>query len=101
MDDQRLQWRKPGSFLLVAGVFLAAAAAVSNAGIGEFDEHWEKRRAAAEEVYKPDPYNVTNEFNHAVIRHAIHTIFVQILSEFVLCLIFCSNFELAFFQTYV
>ncbi|EEE56553.1 hypothetical protein OsJ_05879 [Oryza sativa Japonica Group] len=65
MDDQRLQWRKPGSFLLVAGVFLAAAAAVSNAGIGEFDEHWEKRRAAAEaaaeEVYKPDPFNVTNE----------------------------------------
>ncbi|XP_052141425.1 pectate lyase-like [Oryza glaberrima] len=72
MDDQRLQWRKPGSFLLVAGVFLAAAAAVSNAGIGEFDEHWEKRRVAAEaaarEVYKPDPFNVTNEFNHAVIR---------------------------------
>uniref|UniRef100_A0A0E0JXA7 Pectate lyase n=1 Tax=Oryza punctata TaxID=4537 RepID=A0A0E0JXA7_ORYPU len=70
MDDQRL---KPGSFLLIVGVFLVAAAGMSNANIAEFDEHWEKRReaaeAAAKEVYKPDPFNVTNELNHAVIRH--------------------------------
>ncbi|KAF0913038.1 hypothetical protein E2562_019811 [Oryza meyeriana var. granulata] len=78
MDDQRLQWSKPSSFLLVAVAFLATAA-VSGANIGEFDEHWQKRMEAAEtaatEAYRHDPFNVTNDFNHAVIRHVtpLHT----------------------------
>ncbi|KAL5208605.1 hypothetical protein ABZP36_033040 [Zizania latifolia] len=72
MDQKLIQWSKPGSFFLVAVAFLAAAA-VSSANIGEFDEHWEKRREAAEasarETYMHDPFNVTNDFNDAVIRH--------------------------------
>lgn len=70
--DQSLQWSKPGSFLLVAVAFLAAAA-VSSGNIGEFDEHWQTRKEAAEasarETYKPDPFNVTNNVNRAVHRH--------------------------------
>lgn len=71
--DQSLQWSKPGSFLLVAVAFLAAAA-VSSGNIGEFDEHWQTRKEAAEasarETYKPDPFNVTNNVNRAVHRSA-------------------------------
>uniref|UniRef100_A0A0D9VDP4 Pectate lyase n=1 Tax=Leersia perrieri TaxID=77586 RepID=A0A0D9VDP4_9ORYZ len=63
MDDQRL-----GSFILVAVAFMATAA-VSSGNIGEFDDHWQKRREAAEawasESYVHDPFNVTNDFNHA------------------------------------
>ncbi|XP_048502239.1 probable pectate lyase P59 [Beta vulgaris subsp. vulgaris] len=41
-----------------------------NANIAEFDEYWHKRRLEAvkyfEEAYHPEPYNVTNHFNHQV-----------------------------------
>lgn len=68
---ETLQWSLPSSFsfLVVAAAFLASAA-VSSAGIADFDEHWQKRKELAEASamasYKPDPYNVTNTFNAAV-----------------------------------
>ncbi|XP_062223722.1 pectate lyase-like [Phragmites australis] len=73
MERLRCSRRRPGSFLLLAAAFLAAAA-VSSANIGEFDDHWQKRKeeaeASARETYKPNPFNVTNNLNGDVHRHA-------------------------------
>ncbi|CAD6251433.1 unnamed protein product [Miscanthus lutarioriparius] len=76
--ETKLRWSRPGS-LLVAAAFLASAA-VSSANIGDFDEHWQKRKELAEasvrETYRSDPYNVTNSFNVAVHRHACTPAFI-------------------------
>lgn len=49
---------------------LMCLALTLNANIAEFDEYWHKRRLEAvkyfEEAYHPEPYNVTNHFNHQV-----------------------------------
>ncbi|KAL5199732.1 hypothetical protein ABZP36_020935 [Zizania latifolia] len=67
------QWSMPaGSFVLCAVVFLSAVA-TSQGDIGDFDEHWQKRKlisdAAAEATYRHDPLEVANGFNRAVHRH--------------------------------
>uniref|UniRef100_A0A453SC38 Pectate lyase n=3 Tax=Triticinae TaxID=1648030 RepID=A0A453SC38_AEGTS len=65
------QWSRPVSLLLYA-VFFLAAAAVSEANIGEFDEYWQRRqleaRARAEAAYHPNPIEVANSLNRAVHR---------------------------------
>ncbi|WVZ77350.1 hypothetical protein U9M48_025228 [Paspalum notatum var. saurae] len=64
-------WSRPGSLLVLAVAFLVSAA-VSRAHIGDFDEHWQRRKelaeASARSTYKHDPYNVTNSFNADVHR---------------------------------
>lgn len=68
------QWgRRAGSFVLyVVFFFLSASAPVSQANIGDFDEHWQQRkaaaRAAAEAIYQSDPLEVANSLNRAVHR---------------------------------
>ncbi|CAL5059477.1 unnamed protein product [Urochloa decumbens] len=68
---ERLRWSRPWSLIVLAATFLASAA-VSRAGIAEYDEHWQKRRdlaeASARAAYHPDPFNVTSSFNAAVHR---------------------------------
>ncbi|KAG8075424.1 hypothetical protein GUJ93_ZPchr0006g44541 [Zizania palustris] len=60
-----------GSFVLYAVVFLSSVV-TSKGDIGEFDEHWQKRKlisdAAAEATYRHDPLEVANGFNRAVHR---------------------------------
>ena len=67
-----LQWSRPVSLVLYAVFFFLSSAAVSEANIAEYDEHWEQRKlqasAAAEATYHPDPIEVTNSFNRAVHR---------------------------------
>jgi pectate lyase len=66
------RWSRPVSLVLYAVFFFLSSAAVSEANIAEYDEHWEQRRlqarAAAEATYHPDPIEVTNSFNRAVHR---------------------------------
>uniref|UniRef100_A0ACD6A913 Uncharacterized protein n=1 Tax=Avena sativa TaxID=4498 RepID=A0ACD6A913_AVESA len=66
------QWSRSVSLVLYAVFFLLSWAALSEANIAEYDDHWEQRRlqsrALAEAVYHPDPIQVTNSFNRAVHR---------------------------------
>ncbi|PKA46817.1 Pectate lyase [Apostasia shenzhenica] len=61
--------RRQSLLVFFSVMFLAGAAAV-RAHIGDFDEHWERRAAAAQakarESYDPDPFAATDDFNMAV-----------------------------------
>ncbi|OAY69304.1 Pectate lyase [Ananas comosus] len=69
MEGLQCSCSKPSSFFFFSVLFLASAA-LSNANIADFDEHWRKKaeeaRAQALAAYKPDPESVTNSFNQAV-----------------------------------
>ncbi|XP_072965464.1 pectate lyase-like [Typha angustifolia] len=64
-----LQLNKPSCFFLFS-VLCLASAALSNAHIAEFDDHWEKKaeiaKALARAAYNPDPESVTDHINRAV-----------------------------------
>ncbi|XP_072979877.1 pectate lyase-like [Typha angustifolia] len=63
------QFKNPSSFFFSVILFVCSIA-LSNAGIADFDDHWQRRaevaRAQAEAAYNPNPESVTDHFNHEV-----------------------------------